>query len=154
MRPGTNFSLTLITLLLAACGGGGVSPSSFLQPQVDLRQVKLRSAGITGGTLDAQLAIANPNHLEVKGAKLTAGLDLSGQHFGDLATSDAFTLTKEDTTLITLPLTVKWADMASAAKNVLGYGKVDYHLAGTMSVTTPVTIDVPFTKDGTVSVVQ
>ena len=154
MRPGTNFSLTLITLLLAACGGGGVSPSSFLQPQVDLRQVKLRSAGITGGTLDAQLAIANPNHLEVKGAKLTAGLDLSGQHFGDLATSDAFTLTKEDTTLITIPLTFKWADMASAAKNVLGYGKVDYHLAGTMSVTTPVTIDVPFTKDGTVSVVQ
>ena len=154
MRPGTNFSLTLITLLLAACGGGGVSPSSFLQPQVDLRQVKLRSAGITGGTLDAQLAIANPNHLEVKGAKIAAGLDLSGQHFGDLVTSDGFTLTKEDTTLITLPLTFKWADMASAAKNVLGYGKVDYHLAGTMSVTTPVTIDVPFTKDGTVSVVQ
>ena len=86
MRPGIIFRLTLITLLVAACGGSGVSPSSFLQPQVDLRQVKLRSAGITGGTLDAQLAIANPNHLEVKGAKVTAG----------------------------------WADMASAAKNVLG----------------------------------
>ena len=146
--------LTLITLLLAACGGGGVSPSNFLQPQVNLRQVKLRSAGITGGTLDAQLAIANPNHIEVKGAKLSAGLDLSGQHFGDLVTTDAFTLTKEDTTLITLPLTFKWADMASAAKNILGYGEVDYHLAGTMSVTTPLTIEVPFTKDGTVSVVK
>jgi hypothetical protein len=154
MRPGIIFRLTLITLLLAACGGSGVSPSNFLQPQVNLRQVKLRSAGITGGTLDAQLAIANPNHLEVKGAKLAAGLDLSGQHFGDLVTSDAFTLTKEDTTLITLPLTFKWADMASAAKNILGYGEVNYHLTGTMSVTTPVTIDVPFTKDGTVSVVQ
>ena len=153
MSPTAN--LTLITLLLAGCGGGGgVSPADFLQPQVNLRQVKLRSAGITGGTLDAQLAIANPNHIEVKGTKLSAGLDLQGQHFGDLVSSDPFTLTKEDTTLITLPLTFRWADMASAAKNVLGYGQVNYHLAGTMSVTTPVTLDVPFTKDGTVSVLQ
>ena len=44
--------------------------------------------------------------------------------------------------------------MASAAKNILGYGEVNHHLAGTMSVTTPVTIECPFTKDGTVSVVQ
>lgn len=146
--------LTLITLLLAGCGGGGVSPANFLQPQVSLRQVKLRTAGITGGTLDAQLAIANPNHIEVKGAKLTAGLDLSGQHFGDLATDQDFLLTKEDTTLITLPLTFKWSDMASAAKNVLGYGQVDYHMTGTMSVSSPLTLDVPFTKDGTVSVVK
>src|SRR5215813_6304039 len=146
--------LTLITLLLAACGGGGVSPANFLQPQVSLQQVKLRTAGITGGTLDAQLAIANPNHIEVKGAKLTAALDLSGQHFGDLVTDQDFILTKDDTTLITLPLTFKWSDMAAAAKDVLGYGQVDYHMAGTMSVTNPLTIDVPFTKDGTVSVVK
>jgi late embryogenesis abundant protein len=146
--------MTLITLLLAACGGGGVSPANFLQPQVSLHQVKLRTAGITGGTLDAQLAIANPNHIELKGAKLTAGLDLSGQHFGDLVTDQDFILTKDDTTLITLPLTFKWSDMASAAKNILGYGEVDYHMAGTMSVTNPLTVDVPFTKDGTVSVVK
>ena len=43
---------------------------------------------------------------------------------------------------------------ASAAKNVLGYGQVDYHMTGTMSVSSPLTLDVPFTKDGTVSVVK
>ena len=58
--------------LSAACGGGGVSPANFLQPQVHLRQVALRSAGITGGALDVQLAIANPNHIEVTGTSLTA----------------------------------------------------------------------------------
>ena len=71
----------------------------FLRPIFfNLRSISARSSSapreITGGTLDAQLAIANPNHLEVKGAKIAAGLDLSGQHFGDLVTSDAFTLTK------------------------------------------------------------
>jgi hypothetical protein len=145
--------LALLSLLLAGCGGG-VSPANFLQPQVNLRQVKLRSAGITGGTLDVQFAIANPNHLEVKGTRLQAGLDLQGQHFGDIASSDPFSLTAQDTTLLTLPLTFRWADMASAAKGILGYGDVNYHLAGTMSVTTPVNIEVPFTRDGSVALVK
>jgi LEA14-like dessication related protein len=121
-----------------------------------LRQIALRSAGITGGTLDVQLAIANPNHIEVTGTSLTAGLDLQGQHFGDIASNNLFTLADQDTTLVTLPLSFRWADVGSAAKNILGYGEVNYHLAGNIGVKLPAgqEFTVPFTGDGSVPLLR
>ena len=143
-----------MSLSLAACGGP--SPQDFLQPQVNLRQIGLRSVGVAGGTLDVQLAIANPNRIQVKGTQVSAALDVQGSHFGDIASTDPFTLTEQDTTLITLPLTFRWAGLTSAARSILDYGEVNYGLWGKLSVETPVgqPLEVPFNRTGAVPVVK
>jgi hypothetical protein len=152
--------LSLATVIsagaLLACSGGGVTPANFLQPHVDLHKVGIRSIGLGGGTLDVQLAIANPNQIKLTGTRLDAGLDLQGAHFGDLAVADAFALTKADTTFLTVPLSFSWSGMASAAKAILNYGDVSYKLDGNMTVEAPGlgAIGVPFSRTGSVSVVH
>lgn len=149
-----SLAVVISAAALLACSGGGVNPSNFLKPQVDLRRIGLRSLGLSGGTLDVELGIANPNHLRLTGTQLTAGLDLQGNHFGDIATSDSFAITEADTTVLTVPLSFSWLGVGSAAKAVLDRGEVTYKLNGTLSVLAPAigSVSVPFDREGSVPV--
>ena len=148
--------LTLLAVLALSACAGRVSPESFLQPQVDLRQVAVRNLGLAGGTLELTLAFANPNHLALRGTALTAGLDLQGAHFGDIALGDEFALAAGDTTLLQVPLTFRWSGVAGAARGILDYGAVDYALKGNIAVNTPLgrAVSVPFSRQGNVPVLQ
>ena len=149
--------IAALTILAAVVScGGGVNPQDFLQPQVSLRQVALRSLGVAGGTLDVQFAIANPNHVQVHGTRFQAAVDIQGSRFGEVLSTNPFNLTKQDTTLVALPLAFRWAELGTAARSIVDYGEVDYTVNGTLSVQTPANqpLDVPFTRNGSVAIVR
>jgi hypothetical protein len=148
--------LLLTAIALAACSAGGVNPVDLIQPDVRLHHLALRNVALAGGTLDVVMAFHNPNQLTLKGTTLSAGLDIEGNHFGDVAFTNPFSLAGRDTTLLTLPLTFRWSGMASAARSVLDYGAVNYAISGTFSVNTPVgaPLDVPFSGQGNVPLLR
>lgn len=148
--------LALAIVVLAACSPGSVNPAELIQPDVRLHHLAVRNVGLSGGTLDVVMAFHNPNRITLKGTSLTAGLDIEGNHFGDVALTNAFSLAGKDTTLLTLPLTFRWSGLASAARTVLDYGAVNYTINGKLTVTTPVgaPLDVPFSGQGNVPLLR
>lgn len=147
----------LLTLALAACGGpGGVDPASLIQPQVHLRSLTVRNVGLTGGTLELALAFHNPNRLTLNGSALTAGLDVEGTHFGDVALAGPFALAGNDTTVMTVPLNFSWSGVGSAARSVLNSGAVNYGIDGRFALRLPVGTDleIPFTGQGSLPLLR
>lgn len=145
-----------LVALVVACGPGTVNPLSVLQPDVRLDHLSLRNVGLSGGTLDLVLAFHNPNKINLQGTRVQAGLDIEGDHFGDIDLSNPFSLAGRDTTLLTLPLTFRWSGVASAARSVLSYGAVNYAIKGTATITAPniPPFDVPFTGQGNVPLLK
>ena len=127
-----------------------------VRPAVRLHHLSIRSIGLSGGSMDVVLAFYNPNKIELKGTRLSAGLDIETTHFGDVNLTDPFQLTASDTSLITLPLTFQWAGVGAAARSILNYGSVNYKINGTASVDTPLgtSLDVPFSGQGNVPLIK
>jgi LEA14-like dessication related protein len=142
--------------LLTACGPGGVNPADLIRPDVRLHHLAVRNVGLSGGTLDVALAFRNPNQISLKGTGLSAGLDIEGNHFGDIALTNPFTLAGKDTTLLSVPLTFRWSGLATAARTVLDYGAVNYTIDGKFTLQTPANtpLEIPFSGQGTVPVVR
>ncbi len=142
--------VSALALVLSGCAS--VGPENFLQPKIELSRVTLTSVGLRGGTLELLLTIDNPNHFNVMGSRLEAGLDVEGAHFGDALLEDAFTLPKQATASLTVPLSFQWAGVGAAARATLDYGRISYRLQGVASVRTPggYSVSVPFTGTGTV----
>jgi hypothetical protein len=147
--------LALVALALG-CAPGTVDPLSVLQPDVRLHHLSLRNVGLSGGTLDLVLAFHNPNKINLQGTRVQAGLDIEGDHFGDIDLSNPFSLAGRDTTLLTVPLTFRWSGVATAARSVLNYGAVNYAIKGTTTIraTGIPSFDVPFSGQGSVPLLK
>jgi hypothetical protein len=147
----------LLLLALAACGGPGrVDPASLIQPRVNLRSLAVRNVGLAGGTLEVGLAFHNPNRLTLNGSALSAGLDVEGTHFGDVALAGPFTLAGNDTTVVTVPLSFSWSGVGSAARSVLNSGAVNYGIEGHFALRLPTGTDlqIPFTGQGSIPLLR
>jgi LEA14-like dessication related protein len=122
-----------------------------------LHHLAVRNVGLSGGTLDVALAFYNPNKINLQGASLSAGLDIEGNHFGDINLTNPFSLAGRDTTLLTVPLTFRWSGIATAARSVLDYGAVNYSINGRFNVTTPALtapLEIPFSGQGNVPLLR
>jgi len=112
--------------------------------------VKLKSIGLTGGSIQVALAIANPNPypLPVQRAVYSFALaDSTEVGRGESAT--AFTLPAHDSTVVELPVDVSWQGLQAAARDAAGDGTVDYILKGSVTLDTPLgNPNVPFQVAG------
>jgi LEA14-like dessication related protein len=133
-------------LLLAACAGVG---EAFKAPEVHLDRVVLRGLDLTGGVLDLQLGVLNPNRFDLQGTKLQVGFDVQDSHVGDIEYRDEFQVQKGDTTALTLPLRFNWSGVSGAVRSALGQGALPYTLKGQLTLRTPFGPRVvPFTTEG------
>ncbi len=147
----------LLAVLLAGCGGPGqVDPASLIQPQVNLRSLAIRNVGLAGGTLELGLAFHNPNRIVLNGSALSAALDVEGTHFGDVTLAGPFALAKNDTTVVTVPLSFNWSSVGGAARSVLNSGAVNYGIDGQFLLRLPVGTDlqIPFTGQGSIPLLR
>ena len=114
-------------LLLAGCAGIGETLKS---PEIHLDRVVLRGLNVTGGVLDLQLGVLNPNRFDLQGTKLQVGFDVQGSHVGDIEYRDEFQVQKGDTTALSLPLRFDWSGVSGAVRSALGQGDLPYTLKG------------------------
>jgi LEA14-like dessication related protein len=123
-----------------------IAERAFSRPTIAVRGVKVRSIGLTGGSIEVALAIVNPNPfpLPVQRATYTFALrDSTEVGRGESAT--AFTLPAHDSTVVDLPVDVSWQGLRAAARDANRDGTVDYLFRGSVTLTTPLgNPNVPF----------
>lgn len=135
-------------LTLAACGK--IAERAFTTPVIAVRGVKVRSVGLTGGSIEVALAIANPNPYPLPVHRATYSFALiDSTEIGRGETAAAFTIPARDSTVVQLPVDVSWQGLRAAARDAALDGTVDYRLAGAVTIDTPLgNPNVPFESVG------
>jgi LEA14-like dessication related protein len=139
--------LIALVLLGTACSG---IPDNFREPDVRLDQVVVRGVGLSGGTLDLVVQVANPNNFSLQATKLEVGVDVEGSHLGDITYDDDFAVSGKGQTTLTLPLRFGWSGVGNAIRAALGYGDLPYKMKGQATLRLPAGLQhvVSFTHEG------
>jgi LEA14-like dessication related protein len=146
MRLSTRVSAIVGLLLLAGCAGIG---ETLKEPEIDLNRVVLKGISLTGGILDLQLGVHNPNRFDLQGTKLQVVFDVQDSHVGDVEYRSELQLQKGDTAAVTLPLRFNWTGVNAAVRSALGSGALPYTMKGQLTLRTPFGPRVvPFTRQG------
>jgi LEA14-like dessication related protein len=116
----------------AACASMGLG--GFKDPIVSFRDLKVNGIGLNGGALDVVLGVYNPNGFNLDASRITYQLYVDTIPFGNGAIDTRKTLTKNDTTLVTLPLNFTWTGMNRAVQAAMNTGTVPYRVTGDITV--------------------
>ena len=148
--------IRIMTIALAtSIGACSAITEIFKEPDVQLQRVVVRGVGMSGGNLDLIVDVENPNGFTLHGTKLQVGFDVEGQHLGDIAYDDDFSVSENGRTTLTLPLTFGWAGIGSAVRAALGSGDLPYQMKGQVELRTPWgRKEVPFTREGRVTLTR
>jgi LEA14-like dessication related protein len=146
------WSVVALAVSAAACTALG---NNFRQPEIQLDHAIVRGIGLSGGNLDLVLKVENPNNFRLHGTRLEVGVDVEGQHLGDITYDDDFSVAQNGTTTLTLPLRFGWAGLGSAVRAALSYGDLPYKMKGQAELSTPWgRAEVPFTREGRVPLIR
>lgn len=148
MRAGPQLYLSALVAGTVACSGLG---DNFRKPRIQLDHAVVRGVGLAGGSLDLVLTVENPNNFTLHGTKLEVGVDIEGHHLGNITYDDDFSVAKNGTKSLTVPLRFGWAGVARAVHAALSYGDLPYKMKGQAQIRTPWgRREVPFTREGRV----
>jgi LEA14-like dessication related protein len=132
----------------------------FEEPDVRLDGLRLAGLGTRGGTVYAQLHIANPNGYRLEAASLSYDLelaepsgteDLDWVRFADGEYARTVSIEAHDSTVVEVPVDFTFEGVSGVARSVLQRGTLDYRVSGVIGVREPVRRDVPFRHAGKVS---
>ena len=143
-------SVTMAIAAIALSSCSRIAERAFAQPTIGVRSVKLKSVGLSGGSIEIALAIANPNPypLPVQHAVYSFALRDSTE-VGRGESAAAFTLPAHDSTVVDLPVDVSWQGLRAAARDASRDGTVDYVLKGSVTLETPIGHpNIPFQTSG------
>jgi LEA14-like dessication related protein len=146
--------LAIVLAASAAVAGAACSAlgrQAFKQPVVNLRDVRVRGLGISGGNLDVMLNVYNPNHYRLDATRLTYRVDLAGDSItlASGALDSRFTVQETDSTVVTIPVSFTYAGVGAAGRSVLATGAVNYHVLGDVTVGSPVgSFTIPYSSTG------
>jgi LEA14-like dessication related protein len=129
-------AVAALTLAIGACAS--VGKHVFTPPVVTFRGAAVRGIGFTGSSLDIYLGVQNPNPYGLKavGAEYHVFVHDSVE-VGSGATQDTVAVGGHDSTIVKLPLDVRWAGLGSAGVQALMSGIVDYRITGDVVAATP-----------------
>lgn len=137
-----------VALGLTACAALG--RQAFQNPVVDLRDVKVQGLGMSGGQLEVQLSVYNPNNYRLDASRLTYRVFV-GDSVGlaDGAVETRATVQAGDSTIVNVPVSFTYAGLGAAARQLLSTGTVNYRVAGDVTVGSVVgNFTVPYSATG------
>lgn len=127
------------------------------QPDVWLSAVRLVSLGISGGVLDVELGVYNPNDFVIRGGGLTYNLDFEspdGEGWLDLAEGsfqEDLRVEAGDTATVVVPVEFSYGGLGAAIRALLERGSFEYRVSGQIAVEEPVVRDLRYRHTGTVT---
>ncbi len=97
-------TLLATTVAVAACSFLG--KQAFEQPIVHLQKVEIAGIGLTGGSLNVELSVYNPNHYRLDATRLTYRVLLNSDSvtLADGAMEQPFTVKDNDSTIVKIPV--------------------------------------------------
>src|SRR5690242_1227937 len=149
MKKQAVMALLATTGLAAACSFLG--HQAFQQPIVHLQSVQVAGVGLTGGSLNVQLSVYNPNHYRLDATQLNYRVLLNSDSV-QLATgtvNNQFTVKDNDSTVVNIPVDFTYAGVGAATRSLLNTGVVTYHVVGDIRVGSTVgSFTVPYSQVG------
>jgi LEA14-like dessication related protein len=141
-------AILAVTLTVAACSALG--RQAFQNPVVNLRDVRVQGLGMSGGQLEVQLGVYNPNNFRLDATRLTYRVavgDDVGLATGALDTRT--TVQAGDSTIVKIPVAFTYSGLSAAARQLLQTGSVNYRVAGDVTVGSVVgNFTVPYSATG------
>jgi LEA14-like dessication related protein len=137
-------TLLAMTVAVAACSYLG--RQAFEQPVVRLKTVQIAGIGLTGGSLNVDLSVYNPNHYRLDATRLTYQVLLNSDSVTLAAGTldQQFTVGENDTAVVRIPV-----NFNAAGKALLNTGAVTYHVLGDIRVGSTVgSFTVPYSSTG------
>jgi LEA14-like dessication related protein len=129
--------LTLALVMLTAVACASVGRAIFREPVVTYKDAVITGLGLTGGNLEVQLSVYNPNSFRLDGTGLTYRLSVDSVPFGSGSLSDRFSVQEGDSTTVRLPLSFTYAGIGQAGRQLIQTGSVQYTVSGEITVGTP-----------------
>jgi LEA14-like dessication related protein len=134
------YSKSLLVAALVGVGAAGCATlgrGSFKEPIVHFQDARVTGLGITGGAVEVKLSLYNPNNFKLDGTRLTYKVMVDSVTFGTGLLNDRFTVQKNDSTIVTLPLSFTYAGVGEAGRQLINTGTVNYRVLGDVTVATP-----------------
>ena len=116
----------------AACkslGAGG-----FKSPDVTLRNVSITGLGLTGGALEVNLNVYNPNGFALDAQRLTYQLFVDTVQFGTGATDTRLHIGSKDSATVRVPVSFSYSGISQAGRDLINKGTVNYRVKGDLTV--------------------
>ena len=133
-----------LSLLAGASGCGGSSgptpnatPIPFDEPDVALRNAHIRGVGLTGGAIDIEMRVYNPNDYDLEAPKVSFRVLLDGKHVTDGIAQPDLVVPAHDSTVIRLPATFSYKNASVAGRALISNGALNYRVLGRITVGTP-----------------
>ena len=149
MKKQAVMALLATTGLAGACSFLG--RQAFKQPTVHLQKVAVAGIGLTGGSLNVELSVYNPNNYRLDATQLTYQVMLNSDSV-QLATgtlNNQFTVKDNDSAVVNIPVDFTYAGVGAATRSLLNTGVVTYHVLGEIKVGTTVgSFTVPYSQIG------
>ncbi len=123
---------TLATLVACSLVG-----RQFIEPVVTFKNARITGLGVTGGALEVELDIYNPNSYRLDGSRLSYTIMIDSVRFGDGEYNSRFQVDRGDTSTIVLPLRFDYAGIGTAGRQLMNTGVVEYRVLGDITFGTP-----------------
>ena len=129
-----------LTLLIAgaalAVGAGckSLGAGGFKTPDVTVKNVAITGLGLTGGSLDVNLNVYNPNGFALDAQRLTYQLFVDTVQFGTGATDQRLHINSRDSATIRVPVDFNWSGLGQVGRDLLNRGTVNYRVKGDLTV--------------------
>ncbi|MEX2178095.1 MAG: LEA type 2 family protein [Gemmatimonadaceae bacterium] len=149
-------TVAVMALALGAAACSALGRQAFQNPVVNLRNVAVQGLGLSGGQLEVQLSVYNPNNYRLDASRLTYRVfvgDTLGLASGAVDTRT--TVQAEDSTIVVIPVSFTYAGLSAAARQILLTGSVTYRVAGDVTVGSVVgNFTVPYSATGRFNTVR
>ena len=134
--------------LTAACAG--LARQVFQNPIVNLRDVRVMSLGATGGNLEVQLGVYNPNNFRLDASQMRYNVFVGDSvRMADGTVDTRTSVQAGDSTLVRIPVSFTYAGLGAAASQLLRTGAVNYRVTGDVTVSSVAgNFTVPFSATG------
>jgi len=131
-------------LLLQGCSGAPFF-RDLLEPEVKVKNVKVMQANLQEALLNVNMMVYNPNSYEIALDEINYRIKLNGRRFSEGVARENLKVGPKATTLIPLPLTVKYSDLLLSLDDIAKGRQLTYDVEGDAKVGL---FAIPFSKAG------
>ena len=142
--------LAVVTLALTVAACSALGRAAFQNPVVSLRDVRVLGLGTTGGQLEVQLGVYNPNQYRLDATRLTYRVFVGDSvSVANGALDTQTTVQAGDSTIVRVPIAFTYSGVGAAAMQLMRTGTVTYRVGGDVTVGSPVgNFTVPYSTTG------
>jgi LEA14-like dessication related protein len=129
--------MALLVALVPLQSCATLARQAFANPVVEVKDVRVRSVGLMGGSLDVVLSVSNPNEYRLDATKITYNFFVDTTEVVTGVIERMITLEEKGRVEIIVPVNFGYAAMSMAMREYLAHGALNYRVTGQFTIVTP-----------------